>query len=294
MADTTPQTDATAPGIKNRTKLWIGAGLVLALILIGVTWIVALQFQSPTQRETAAQPPPAQPVTVEVAKGDLIEQTTTMATASQASQRSIAMPLDGDITVVTGGGAAKGSDSTATATPTPQAPAKPKKQVVVRRADFVVLEGLPAHVVSVPGLGTVLDAESKLVLSGGQITTAALGEQSVPVKIASIAAEKTTEGQPDGQSRVTFVPVEGAFPVDWAGHEDVLATLDLSEPLKDVLIVPQRAVAIDASGGGNVLVEDPDGAFTQASVKVLGCVSGMCALGDQGEVAVGSRLRVDQ
>lgn len=398
------ESDPKPAGNKSRTGLWVALGLLGALVLIGATWVVAMQFQSPAQREAAAEPPAAQPVTVEVVRGDLVEQTTMMATASQSSQQSVELPLDGDVTVVTGGGIAVGgtlasggviswvndhplfalaapfpffrdfgegdsgqdvrefqqalanlgydltpdgefgaatadcvkdlfkqvgavaparevepeptsssaSGSTTDGTSqTSTSTAKPVKQIVVRRADFVVLPTLPAQVVSVPAVGAVLTSESKLVLSDGQVSltsvvpgpiasrlgsspggSAALGDQDIPVKVASVVAD-TSEGG-EGQSKVTFTPIEGAFPTEWSGHDDILVSLDFSDPLKDVLVIPQRAVATNGSGGGNVLVQQADGSFTQVPVQVLGCVSGMCALDEDGDVAEGSRLRVDQ
>ena len=62
-----------------------------ALIAAG-TWVVALRFQSPAQREAAASPPPAGPVTVQVTRGDLTEQTTVLATAARSEAVSVAVP----------------------------------------------------------------------------------------------------------------------------------------------------------------------------------------------------------
>ena len=63
-----------------------------AVLIAAGTWVVALRFQSPAQREAAASPPPAGPVTVQVTRGDLTEQTTVLATAARSEAVSVAVP----------------------------------------------------------------------------------------------------------------------------------------------------------------------------------------------------------
>ena len=83
-----------------------------ALIAAG-TWVVALRFQSPAQREAAASPPPAGPVTVQVTRGDLTEQTTVLATAARSEAVSVAVPApaEGRGVVTRSGAIAGGSVS---------------------------------------------------------------------------------------------------------------------------------------------------------------------------------------
>lgn len=72
--------------------------LILGAVLIAAgTWVLALRVQSPDQREAAAAPSSAQPVTVTVARGDLAERTTVLASAqyTQTVSLPVLQPTDG-------------------------------------------------------------------------------------------------------------------------------------------------------------------------------------------------------
>lgn len=421
-----------------RVRPWIIALLVVvAVALVAATWIVATVFQSPAQRQAAAEPPPAQPVVVEATKGDLVDRTTMMAEATLDDPRTVTVPLAEGTSVVTGVGVAAGQALNAgavviwtndrpvfalrgpfpffrdigegdsgedvrmfqqaladigygiapdgdfgaftaqcvrdlyrgvgaaaplrdpvakagdTASPTAAAAATataatqatvaqpagaasgttqataPKKQVFVPKSEVMILPALPAQVAAIPAVGTVLSGEnSELRLSGTGVAlsgkvpgstavklnssmtgTAQAGGQTIPVKIGSVkAGTEPTDGAAAGtqgsqgaqaagdpsQSTVVFVPVDGVFPPEWAGNSQVLITLDLTPALTGALLVPQRAVAADASGTDTVLLKQDDGSFVQTQVQLKACVDGMCALAETDAVAVGSRLRVDR
>lgn len=140
-------------------------------------------------------------------------------------------------------------------------------------------------------------------LQVGRRGIATLGEQSIDVTIDNIAAAGKNrpgaqgegagtsaviasesgglDGGPGSQgntnSIVRLTPVSGQLPANWAGKSDILITIDLSEPMMDVLVVPQRAIAVDASGVASILVEDGD-QFTQVNVVQRACITGMCAI----------------
>lgn len=78
----------------------------------------------------------------------------------------------------------------------------------------------------------------------------------------------------------------------WAGQQ-VLVTLNLSEPITDTLLVPQRAVAAGSDGRTSVLVQTSGGGFEQVAVEELGCTQGMCAIEGAG-LEEGSLVRVDR
>ncbi len=210
----------------------------------------------------------------------------------------------------------------------PAAPAAPKREIVVPMADFVVISGLPVTVTSIPPVGSVLSAENaKMELAGERIVVTAnvpgsvavqlspglLGSvdnngEAIGLKIASVAPAKdpaVEEGAEDeaaagmlsameGESVVTFASEKTAIPNEWVGRKDILVTLDLVEPITDVLLIPDRAIATDSAGKDNVLVQSDDGSFAQVTVVSKGCVSGLCAIDDVAGISEGSNLRVDR
>ena len=388
---------------KQRVLLWVGS-LLGALLLVVGTWVVASRFQSPEQRAAAASPPPIEPVVVEVTRGDLVEQTTVMATAVREGNRSVPLPTG----VVTGSGvstdtplrsgevvlwvndhpvfALEGrfplfrdvgegdsgndvlmiqealsawgcgifpdgdfgaatadcvrdlysqvgadapmelieeppSDKSGGAQSGEQEEPSTKKRVVVRMSDFVVVKELPAQVVSVPAVGTTLTGDNaKIGLAGSEVTLSAEVPASVAVKLSTslrgevVDGEKTyqigvasvgvkdTELEKDQEilesenvgSVVEFVAMEDSFPDTWSGRKDLLVSLDLIEPLKDVLLVPARAIAMDSSGVSSVLVQGSDGSFTQVKVVQKDCVGGICVIEDVEGINAGMMVRVDQ
>ncbi|WP_423773751.1 peptidoglycan-binding domain-containing protein [Actinomyces urogenitalis] len=94
----------------SRRLLLALSAVVVALLLVAVTWLAASRFQSPAQRAAQAQPPAAEPVLVPVAKADLTERTTINATVGVSQTRSIDLVSPGaGAVVVTAAGAAAGS-----------------------------------------------------------------------------------------------------------------------------------------------------------------------------------------
>ncbi|WP_067779223.1 hypothetical protein [Actinomyces vulturis] len=89
------------------------------------------------------------------------------------------------------------------------------------------------------------------------------------------SGSKQTYGDGAADSyQVTFVPVNGSYPEQWAGREDIVVTLNLVPPQHDILLVPQRAIAEDSSGQSTVMVDQGDH-FSLVRITQTGCVSGM-------------------
>ena len=388
-----------------------------ALIAAG-TWVVALRFQSPAQREAAASPPPAGPVTVQVTRGDLTEQTTVLATAARSEAVSVAVPAPaegrGVVTrsgaiaggSVSSGGAvlwvnsrpvialagqfalyrdlylgARGDDvrmvqqaladlgydvgvdgelgagtadavrdlyksldaqapqdaDAGQAAPEPQAAspapsgdptaapgssgAQAQPALVLPAAEVMTVPTLPAVVTSVPAVGATVDGQAAVVFGAQEVTlsasmpagvqarmtpgltgTADLQGQSVDVAVAQVRPA-SAEGRPQGAGETAAPAAEagvilrassGQIPAEWVGRSDVLITLNLSQPVLDALLVPQRAVSVDAGGTASVLVAQEGGAFAQVVVTELGCTAGTCAVSSEdGRLAEGMSVRVD-
>ena len=203
----------------------------------------------------------------------------------------------------------------------PSAPPKAEKETYLPASEILVIPDLPAHVNAVPALGTTLgDDNSALVLASSKIAitaevpgpvaarltqgrsgTAAVGEQEIKVRISAIS-EKKEEGEAaqmresSGVSVIEFTPETGSIPLDWAGHEDILITINFTDPLEGVLAVPQRAIAVDAAGQSHILLQQGD-SFVQLPIRQLGCVTGMCAIEStqaSTPLSAGLNVRVDR
>ena len=205
-----------------------------------------------------------------------------------------------------------------------------RTEVYLPLSEVLVLPATPVTVTDTPAVGTLLTVDSaSLTTSDGGLTltagltgpvsarvttgmsaTATVGTTSVPVTVTSTAPQ-TQETNPDapqnetgtdaggagGGVRVVLTPKDGNLPRDWEGRNDILITLDLTEPLTDVLILPERALATDAGGTSNVLAVGDDGSLRQVAVTRLACVSGTCALAEPEAgtgVPEGTQVRVDR
>ena len=180
---------------------------------------------------------------------------------------------------------------------------------------------LPAVVTSVPAVGATVDGQAVVVFGAQEVTlsasmpagiqarmtpgltgTADLQGQSVDVAVAQVRPA-SAEGRPQGAGETAAPAAEagvilrassGQIPAEWVGRSDVLITLNLSQPVLDALLVPQRAVSVDASGTASVLVAQEGGAFAQVVVTELGCTAGTCAVSSEdGRLAEGMSVRVD-
>lgn len=382
--------------------------LILGAVLIAAgTWVVALRVQSPDQREAAAAPPSAQPVTVTVARGDLAERTTVLASAQYAQTVSLPVPQPTEGRgVITRTGAQAGStlyagqvvtwvnsrplialagafplyrdlylgdqgddvrllqqalsdlgygiavDGTlgartaaavtalyettgapppttttqpsaaapAPATPTTAPAAQPTATaptLVLPASEVLIVPTLPAVVSSAPAVGATVDEQATVAVSTSQAAltaavpasvearlsqglsgTATLEGTSMDVVISEIRppAQDTTQQDAQASTEATVVlsTTSGAVPDSWLGHTDILVTLNLSEPLLDQLLVPQRAISLDANGVATVLIAQTDGSFSQMRVTELGCVAGTCAItSEDGALREGASVRVD-
>ncbi|RRC95226.1 peptidoglycan-binding domain-containing protein [Schaalia canis] len=403
-------------GKRTKRRFIIGTVIVVALALIGATWVAASQFQSSAQRAAAAAPPAAQPVLVAIEKTDLVERTTMKASARRSGERKFTLLKAGATSVITSQGIQQGQElrsgavitwindrplialsggfplyrdlgpgdsgedvrmiqkalqglgydlspdghfgawtaaciqdlysengakapqrekkpepptsevapdsaQSASAAPRPAAPTKVEKETYLPASEILVIPGLPAHVNAVPGLGTTLgDENSVLVLASSTITvssevpgpvaarlmegrpgTAVLGHEEINVRISTIA-EKKEEGEgaqmreSSGSSIIEFTPENGTIPLEWAGHNDILITINFTDPLQGVLAVPQRAIATDAAGQAHILLQQAD-SFIQVPIRQLACVTGMCAIESMHAdtaLSEGLKVRVDR
>lgn len=211
----------------------------------------------------------------------------------------------------------------APATPQPTAgttaPAAP--QLVMPASEVLVVPTLPAVISSTPDPGTAVDEPAVVVLSTTRAALTAPVPASVEARLTpGLTGSATVEGtsldvvvsevrpptqntapppgsQPDtpASSEATLVLHATSGSLDaWIGRTDVLVTLDLAQPLRNALLVPQRAISLDVNGVATVLVEQKDGFFTQVRVTELGCLAGTCAVSSEdGGLTDGMNVRVD-
>lgn len=162
------------------------------------------------------------------------------------------------------------------ATRSPQ-PTQTPKVVTVPKTEIIMLTSMPVTVTSIPAVGTVLDEEnSKMLLGTGDISvTGTVGgadataleagmkarafveNQEAALSLEKIeAAADSDQASPDNSSVVTFKVTENAEALRSLIDTDqpIRVEVALSEPLTDVLIVPERAIASDANGNLTVLV----------------------------------------
>lgn len=200
-------------------------------------------------------------------------------------------------------------------------------KVVLPASEVVVSDKLPAKVVDLPNVGTSVDGKNtKVKLSGGKMSLVATVPSAVGVKVKNgltgkaeasgktlrvkVAQVQTQEQKdksepapeqgdaPEGadtsqnMSRIVFSPSEADIPEEWAGNDAVLVTLNLSEPVKGALVVPQRAVAFGADGAANILLQKGK-TFTKTKVVSNKCMQGMCAVEGAG-VREGAIVRIDR
>lgn len=397
-----------------KRHLFLALACVLAAIaLVAGTWMIAMRFQSPAQRQAAAQAPTPQPVLVEVTRGDLTERTTLNATASPGTRRSLTLPLPEGRAVLTSAGvepggildngdviawvndrpviALRGSfplyrdlgegdsgadvtviqraladlgyaiepdgvlgpatlralgalyESVGSSAPTRSvedpsatmdsavrsagaddelsaAPAQAARtEVYLPLSEVLILPSLPVTVDDVPSVGALLASEDARVtvsdgglaltssltgplalrMAPGMAGTAQLGGTSISVTVSAVTPQDSGTGEEtdSGAVSMTLTAASEALPPEWRNRSDVLVTLELTEPLIDVLLVPERALATAADGTSSVLVSEADGALRQVAVTRASCVSGTCALaepaGDTG-VPEGALVRVDR
>ncbi|MDO4665522.1 MAG: peptidoglycan-binding domain-containing protein [Actinomycetaceae bacterium] len=403
--------------IKLRGKWLVAAVLAGAIVLVIVTWLLATLMVSPSQRQAAAKPPEARPVTVPVERHDLAEQTTANATATYADTVSVPLPTGGSTSTVTRLGVEQGQNVSsgsvlawvngrpvfalkgpfnmyrdisegmsgddvqmiqralgdagypiradgsfgsyttrcikdlyrrAGATPqfgasenesqnpdkndkgTPAPPPKDKPatgKLMLPTSEVVIVGNLPARLVGVPTVGQSVDGKSaKVTLSGGKLqleasvpaevavkikrgTTASAnyGDKTVQVQVVDIKQsqnkpktppadggdESNGGGQGDTNTKIVLAPISAPIAENWAGKDQILVTLNLTEPIKGALVVPRRAVAYGNDGTGSVLVKNTDGTFTKTKVGKPTCVQGMCAI-SVGALKEGQLVRVDR
>ncbi len=184
-------------------------------------------------------------------------------------------------------------------------------QLLVPVGELLALPQLPALVTAVPPVGTVLDgsdstatfAEPTLqatadiapsvlasVTDGTQGTLTDDSGGSIDVQVSAITAGDATTG---ASGSVVLAPSDGSISSEWAGKQ-VLATLRLQVAATDSLIVPTRAVAVDATGTAHVLRQSRDGSFASIAVEIRGQLAGQTAVApfDEGTLAEGDPVKV--
>ena len=199
--------------------------------------------------------------------------------------------------------------------------AQAQPALVLPAAEVMIVPTLPVVVTSVPAVGATVDGQAAVVFGAQEVTLAAsmpagvqarmtpgltgtadLQGQSVDVAVAQVrpaSAENRPQGAgetaaPTAEAGVVLRASSGQIPAEWVGRSDVLITLNLSQPVLDALLVPQRAVSVDAGGTASVLVAQEGGAFAQVVVTELGCTAGTCAVASEdGRLAEGMSVRVD-
>ncbi|WP_336248721.1 peptidoglycan-binding domain-containing protein [Stomatohabitans albus] len=202
---------------------------------------------------------------------------------------------------------------------------KPVHLPCLRLSDAIFVPIDKPRMVSGPQSGQILSGDNaKVVLSGGGSSlvatipstelanltvgteaTALYNGETIPLTVAGISPvteDKKKEGAetdqpaPDGggsASNVTFTPAQAGVFND-LGSNEVLLTVPRSKPILGHLVVPQRAIAQNASGQSSVLVQQPD-QFVAVPVNEVGCVAGQCAVESvNGQLREGMMVRVDQ
>jgi len=124
--------------------------------------------------------------------------------------------------------------------------------------------------------------------TGGTLTDDTGG--AVDVRVSATTAGDATTG---ASGSVELTPVSGEIPPEWAGRQ-VLATLRLEVAASGSLIVPTRAVGVDATGTAHVLRRSEDGSFGAVPVTLLGRLAGQSAVMPlvEGALAEGDQVQV--
>ncbi len=194
-------------------------------------------------------------------------------------------------------------------------PQQAKKKVVIAKTEMLFIAQLPAVVTSLPKVGDSLngDKPSQLglstgefsvtaevpagvgsVLKTGSVASALYGTQQLNLTLKTAAPKKDEKSQSQTEAttyELTFSIKKGRLPSDARGKSMVL-TIDRQAPIKNALLIPQRAMALDANGNANVLKRQASG-FVMVKVEQLGCVSGQCAIKSD-QLKVGDSVRVDR
>lgn len=114
-----------------------------------------------------------------------------------------------------------------------------------------------------------------------------------PQSAAGDAAGASATTGASNSPTVFFKPTSGEVPTAWIGRSDILITLNLTDPIRDTLLVPQSALATNAAGQTNMLVQDSSGQFTLTPVKQIACIKGTCAI-ESNSVKAGAKVQVDR
>lgn len=197
----------------------------------------------------------------------------------------------------------------------------PAPTPVVPMSELLVSPALPARVVSVPSLGTVVSPETSLGLEfGGLVARAEIGDSAasqlkvdMPARVtlpsgdsvgarvsevspAKVPSTKTSgEGKEDGagSTRVTLrldADIEEAF-----RGQPLHASIVVSILAASALQVPARAVVTESGGKAYVLKREPDGTFRRVPVTEKAVLEGRSAIepSRHGALKAGDVVRVD-
>lgn len=223
-------------------------------------------------------------------------------------------------TIVKEGGVSPDNQDAASEEPdTASTPTVPERILVARQSAFLMLAEVPLRVAKVPSVGTELSGESATIelssptlsltaevpgplaatLDGSLEGTATFGEDAVPVTISQVlspapSSDSTDDGGNADTAVMEFRPITGEFPSNWAGAQDVLVSFQTGKPLKGVLLVPQRAIAVSEDGTQNVLLQTTAGDLLTTEVSVSRCIAGECAIEEPTVLEAGSLVQVDR
>ncbi|MFJ3395220.1 peptidoglycan-binding protein [Leifsonia aquatica] len=202
---------------------------------------------------------------------------------------------------------------------TQPAPAPPGK-LQLPPWEFLTLPSLPAVLVAMPTVGTVLTESSVVTASSGAViasgdvdpaTAVALKEgmsasvqgpdgTRVNATVLSVESDKpqdvTTASSADGSREETWkvhLAFQNAPAESWFGME-ALAVITLGVSAENSLLVPTVAVISAADQDPHVLKREPDGTFRSVQVKENGTLAGRSAISPvrEGDLDVGDLVRV--
>lgn len=204
---------------------------------------------------------------------------------------------------------------------TDQADTPPAPVPTASRTELIFLPALPATLQKVPAVGTTLTADTAAItvgtgtpslvgtvdgttaaaLSVGLTAHAKLPGGDIPLTLSQLSATPgTTDGSSDAAatstSDVVFTPTDNsALLAGIDADTPVTVTVNISTPVTDTLLVPERALATQTNGTQSVLVEIGDTEFRHIPVDVTGCAEGMCAItSTDTTIREGALVRVDR
>lgn len=184
--------------------------------------------------------------------------------------------------------------------------------VVPRYEVAFVSHGFPLTILAVPTVGNLTKSGSQSLLVGsGSLGALASAPAGVLVRIpvgsegtvtgpqgeafeVTIGSVEEGEAEAGGQGTVRAVLSSGeSLPASWLQHK-VLLTVTIAVVAEESLLVPTRAVVLDASGGSSVVVSRSEG-MVVTPVRVVGRLDGLTAVEPSGSetLSAGDLVAID-